>query len=258
MSLGDGTDFYTSLAQAAEIEVIGFEPIPAEYEKLRRNAPAGRTYLPYAVGDGGEHPFHECNFPMTSSIFPPNRELVDKFQALGELMQVVERSQMKTVRLDDIPECAGADFIKVDTQGAELMILQGATERLRTAQVLEIEVEFVQLYAGQPLFADVDAFLRAQGFQLHKLNGLSGRAFKPIIWRGDPSSSMSQLLWSDAIYVKDFMKFDELSVAQLFNIAIIMHETYKSVDLAALALEAADRLGGTDYHAAYLKKFSGG
>lgn len=258
MAIGNEADPYAGLAAAAPVEVIGFEPVAAELAKLRAGAPPGRTYLPHIVGDGQRHPFHECNFSMTSSIYPPNAALVDKFQALSELMQVVRTTQMDTVRLDDVAECAGADFIKVDTQGAELMILKGAEHLLRHTQVVEAEVEFVQLYEGQPLFADVDAYLRAQGFQFHRFSAIQGRTFKPLVANRNVNAMMSQALWSDGIYVKDFMRFSDLTVQQLLKIAVIMHEHYQSYDMASLALAAADEKESLGVHGRYLQMLSGG
>lgn len=38
-----------------------------------------------------------------------------------------------------------------------------------------VEVEFLELYEGLPLFADVDVFMRSQGFMLHTLHGFGLR-----------------------------------------------------------------------------------
>ena len=65
------------------------------------------------------------------------------------------------------------DFLKLDTQGSELMVLQGAEASLRSTRALEVEVEFNPIYVGQPLFGDVDAFLRARGFVLWRLKNLA-------------------------------------------------------------------------------------
>ncbi len=62
------------------------------------------------------------------------------------------------------------DAIKVDTQGSELEILEGAKETLRSVNLIEIEVTFNPKYDGQPLFAEVDQFLRSQGFVLWKFS----------------------------------------------------------------------------------------
>jgi FkbM family methyltransferase len=258
MALGGEGDPYANLSAASQIEVIGFEPVAAELAKLQENALPGRTYLPYVVGDGQSHPFHECNYPMTSSIFPPNTALVSRFQGLGELMQVVRTSQLDTVRLDDLPACQGTDFIKVDTQGAELMILKGGERLLQNVQVVQTEIEFVQLYEGQPLFADVDTYLRSQGFQLHKFSGIMGRTFKPLMAGGNAYTMLSQALWSDAIYVKDFMRFSDLTTEQLLKLAIIMHEHYLSFDVTSEALRAVDEKSGLGVHGRYLQRLAGG
>jgi hypothetical protein len=69
---------------------------------------------------------------------------------------------------------------------------------------------------------------------------------------------LSQILWGDAVYVRDFMLFDGLSGPALLKMATIVHETYHSVDLAAVALDAYDRQQGTGLQPAYLKKLGGG
>jgi hypothetical protein len=44
---------------------------------------------PYFIGDGVTHTFYQCNYAFTSSLFEPNRELVNKFQNLDNLMRAV-------------------------------------------------------------------------------------------------------------------------------------------------------------------------
>ncbi len=56
----------------------------------------GRTYLPYVVGDGQSHTFHECNYPMTSSIYPPNMPSWSGSRLWRELMQVVKTTELQT------------------------------------------------------------------------------------------------------------------------------------------------------------------
>jgi FkbM family methyltransferase len=256
MSLGEGTDPYSPLTMATPCDVYGFEPVAKEFEKLKASAKPGHHYLPYFVGDGSARTFYECNFTMTSSLFEPNTSLLAKFQNLEELARVQKTYPVQTTRLDDIPELKGTDFIKADVQGAELMVFEGAPRLLDDALVVHAEVEFVQLYKDQPLFADVDAHLRSKGFVLHLL-GKAGRTFKPLIFMNDVNAGLSQILWGDAVYVRDFMLFDGLSGQALLKIAAILHATYRSVDLVAVALEAYDRQHGTELQSAYMKKLSG-
>lgn len=61
------------------------------------------------------------------------------------------------------------DVLKLDLQGFELEALRGAGELLADVKLILTEVEYLPLYAGQPLFSDIDLFLRGQGFRLFHL-----------------------------------------------------------------------------------------
>jgi FkbM family methyltransferase len=255
MTMGEGKDCYAPLLRSTPCELIGFEPVTAEFEKLQSAAKKHARYLPYFVGDGSMRTFHECCLPMTSSLFEPNTALLAKFHLLAEATRVVKKYRVQTTRLDDIPDVRGTDFLKVDVQGAELMVFRGGANMLGEVLAIHTEVEFVPLYKEQPLFADVDAFLRGRGFQFHQM-GTAGRAFKPIVANNDLNAGMSQLLWAEATYVRDFMAFDRLAPMALLKLACILHEVCRSFDLAAVALEAYDRQAGTRIHPAYLERLT--
>jgi FkbM family methyltransferase len=256
MSLGEGTDPYSALTSATPCDVYGFEPGAAEFEKLKASAKPGHHYLPYFIGDGSARTFYECNFNMTSSLFEPNTALLAKFQNLEELVRVQKTYPVETTRLDNIPEIKGTDLLKVDVQGAELQVFDGAVKTLENALVIHTEVQFVPLYKGVPLFGEIDTYLRSKGFMLHRLMSM-GRTFKPLVFRNDVNATLSQILWGDAIYVRDFMQFDQLSSVALLKLATILHETFRSVDLAAVALESYDRQNASNLQQTYLGKLAG-
>jgi len=52
MSVGTLTPEYQRLLDAGACNLIGFEPVVEECEKLNRAAQPGRIFLPYAIGDG--------------------------------------------------------------------------------------------------------------------------------------------------------------------------------------------------------------
>jgi FkbM family methyltransferase len=252
MMFADAGDAYERLRQSVPCQVVGFEPVTAECDKLNERKRPGDVYLPYVIGDGSTRTFYECNFSMTSSLFEPNAPLLDKFQNLNEQTQVVRTSRVETRRLDDLPETAGVDYLKLDVQGAEILVLQGAEARLADALVVHTEVLFVELYRGQALFGDIDAFLRARGFVLHQLSQ-TGRAFKPVIVNDNINGPGSQVLWGDAVYVRDFMTLEGLSPEKLLKLALILDVNYGSIDYVTFALGVHDRLTGTSLRAAYMK-----
>jgi hypothetical protein len=110
MALGNGTEPYAPSMKALPCDVIGFEPVQAECDKLMALAQPGHTYLPYFIGDGSALTFYECNMPMTSSLLEPNTALLDKFQNLENLTRAVKTHAVQTKRLDDILEVRGADY----------------------------------------------------------------------------------------------------------------------------------------------------
>jgi len=243
MSLG--TEPYAALVDQGIGTVIGFEPLPEECEILnQKQNNSGHLFLPYAIGDGSTGVFNICNYPMTSSLFKPNMPLLEMFQNLAELTQVIRSEPVTTKRLDDIAEVSEADYLKMDAQGAELAILQGARRLLEQVMIVHTEVEFVPMYVGQPLFADVDTELRRQGFLLHRFQSMAGRPFKPFTLDNSQNSPISQVLWADVVYVKDFTKFDVLPPRKLLKMAIMLHELYQSYDLSALAIKSFDEQTG--------------
>lgn len=59
---------------------------------------------------------------------------------------------------------AHIDLLWMDIQGAELMALQGLGPRLADVKLIHLETEFIEIYRGQPLFAELKRFLLERGF----------------------------------------------------------------------------------------------
>ena len=244
-------EIYQDLLNRGLCDVIAFEPDAELCARLNGEKGGSRKFLPYFIGDGQEGVFRVCKAPMTSSLYEPNAALLNLFQNLPELLQVVSRERVGTVTLDSLDSVAGADFLKLDVQGAERAVIDGAIELLKDVSVVHTEVEFVPLYEGQPLFAEIDQALRRNGFLFHKFLGFAGRAFKPFMVPDQPSAMLSQMLWSEAVFVKDFTALNNLLTDQLLKLAMILHEVYGSVDLSLLCLMEWDRRKGTKVAAEY-------
>lgn len=249
---------YQSLIESGVGRLIGFEPTPEQCAKLNQTYGPPHRFFPHFVGDGQPAVFHETNWSLTGSLFAPNTERLAMFQNLAEVTTPVAQHPVATIRIDDIAEITDVDFIKIDVQGAELAVLSNALRALSTTTVVQVEVEFVELYKGQPLFADVDRFLRSQGFQFHTLNGFGGRAFKPLVVNNDVNRAIRQMLWSDAVYVRDWLHLDRLTSSQLRNYAILAHDIINSYDLAHVVLSELDKRSGSTLAASYLQRLTSG
>lgn len=249
---------YQSLVEAQRARVIGFEPNRDECEKLNRAYGSSHRFFPYFAGDGLAATFHETNWVLTGSLYEPNSPVLEKFQNLAEVVRPVAQHAVTTTRIDDVEGIADVDFIKIDVQGSELQVLRHAPRVLATTVLVQTEVEFVQLYKAQPMFADVDIFLREAGFQFHTFNGFGMRAFKPLVLGGDVNQGLRQMLWSDALYVRDWMRLSELTVPKLRNYAVLAHDLLESYDLAHVVLQALDQKTGGRIAAEYLARLTQG
>jgi FkbM family methyltransferase len=71
------------------------------------------------------------------------------------------------IRLDDILEdrnLCGPYLIKIDVQGAELDVLDGAQRSLPKAEVIVLEVSMFEFLEGAPQFYDVVSYMKRHGF----------------------------------------------------------------------------------------------
>lgn len=98
----------------------------------------------------------------SSSLLEPGLHL-----SVHPWVEFTEVIEVSTRRLDRLCHDLGVtriDFLHLDVQGAELMVLAGAGLLLADVTAIWLEVEAVPLYRGQPLAPDVEAFMRRHGF----------------------------------------------------------------------------------------------
>lgn len=167
------SDRWAPLGDAAV--VIGFEPDAEEAARLNASS-EGVRYVPVALGaDDGAAVLHRTADPACASLYPPVTGLPERRPELHVVAEV-DSQVVQVARLDSwlAGEQLGAvHVLKLDTQGSELDVLRGAERALKGVRVLEVEVEFNPIYDGQPLFGDVDRFLRDRGFVLWRLSDLA-------------------------------------------------------------------------------------
>jgi FkbM family methyltransferase len=90
--------------------------------------------------------------------------------------------------LDEVVKDAGfehADFIKIDTQGYELEILRGGLGTLASAEVVLLEVSFLDIYNNAPLAHDVLSFMKSNGFVLYDICSLMRRPYDKALFQSD-------------------------------------------------------------------------
>ncbi len=184
------------------LDVLAFEADPEEAERLKTTLARGGAQVdvrPHAVWETrGTQTLHVTRHPALSSLYEPRRALVAQFPHTARF-DVIERVAVETVTLDECLNNASftPHFVKIDAQGGTLPVLRGGARALQSTLGLELEVELVPLYEGEPLFGEVDAFLRAKGFELIDL--------RPTYWRRETAQrvagTLGQLIFGDVLYM---------------------------------------------------------
>jgi FkbM family methyltransferase len=221
-----------------------------ETECARLNAEAKATslqsfYYPLCLAEKNEpnRTFYLTNHPQSNSLYRPNEKLIARWrQWLARpvrtldfvgLKQVIE---VNTTNLDTWAQkenITDVDFIKLDVQGAELEILRGGGDLLKTALGLLVEVWFTPVYEGLPLFAEIDNFVRRQGFtffsfHVYAATQFAGRMASPVIFKNVTTfreqRAAGQLVTADALYLRDFIdgvEPQEVNVTKILKLACL-------------------------------------
>jgi len=149
--------------------IISFEPLAMAHQRLQRAAskdPLWTIAPRTAVGneEGQIRLNVASNRGASSSILQMSKahqEAAPEVTYVG--FEAVPMSRLDCVA-DEFLGPAQNIFLKVDTQGFELQVLQGATELLRRIVGMQLELSLVSLYEGQALFWELTDWVQRVGF----------------------------------------------------------------------------------------------
>ncbi|MEM2291970.1 MAG: FkbM family methyltransferase [Nitrososphaerota archaeon] len=88
--------------------------------------------------------------------------------------------KVPAVTIDDVckeRKLKGPYVIKIDVQGAELKVLDGAKNVLKDAELVILEVSLFQFYVGGPQFYDVITYMKEHGFVVYDFYNGHNRPF---------------------------------------------------------------------------------
>jgi FkbM family methyltransferase len=177
-----------------------FEPDPLLAAGLREKfAGDGKVQIVQAAlgSTGGTATFNINHSRACNSLAPSGSAATG---VLGELMATMEKIDVEVTTLDDAMLKAGmrtCDIVKLDLQGHDLEALSGASQTLKSAKVVIVEVWYAPVYAGTVTYLKICDLLQKSGFLIYSLAGLH-------------YSTKDRLLWSDAIFLRaDSAQFAE-------------------------------------------------
>jgi FkbM family methyltransferase len=150
--------------------IVSFEPVSTVYRQLAARAANDPLWFceNIALGEAaGERRIHISGAGGVSSsllvstghmeaVAPELRTVGSEMVRVETLESVIERLYPRGTRL----------FLKVDAQGYERQVLEGAGAPLEKVVGMRIELALVRSYEGAPLIADMLSYLTGLGFRL--------------------------------------------------------------------------------------------
>jgi FkbM family methyltransferase len=237
---------YQALMDLQLARLFAVDTDPRHTERLRAQWGEAAEVVVCAVGDGRYHTLFVCpeGSGMTS-LLEPDPEALAFFNGFPRFGAVERTEEVATRRLDDLWDVPQIDFLKMDIQGAELMVLRNGWSKLAQCVAIQTEVSFIPLYKGQPTFAAIDIELRQHGFIPHRFHQVKPWSIAPTMRDNDPRQPFHQLLEGDIVYIRDLIHPAILTSEQIGKLALMAHYMFNSPDLAArciLNLQARGKL----------------
>lgn len=168
-------------------KIVSFEPLSSAYKELIRlsqNDPHWIIAPRMAIGkEDGETVINISENLSSSSLVPMLKTHMD---AAPE-SRYIGTEKTKVARLDTIVSEYISEsksiYLKIDTQGFEEQVLDGADGIMPKIKGLQIELSLVPLYEGQLLFVDMINKLTSLGYDLHGIlpvftDNKTGRLFQ--------------------------------------------------------------------------------
>lgn len=188
--------FVTELRSAGyRRKVVSFEPLSSARGALERTARHDSSWEIFprcAIGDyDGEIVINIAGNSASSSILP----MLEAHSSAAEGSAYIGSEQVPIFKLDSIaPKYlvnSRRPFLKIDTQGFEWQVLDGAREILPFVQGVLCELSLIPLYGSQRLWKDIIQRLENDGFKLWSIH------------RGFTDPRDGRTLQIDAVFFRD-------------------------------------------------------
>ena len=172
LDVGANSGQYASAVRAVGFggRIVSFEPIDVAFKKLDEKHAGDPLWDVHAFGLGARAT------TATINVAGNNAESSSLLKMVPRLLEEAPSAAYvaeETIRIETLDSLSGKVFrpndrlwLKIDTQGYEFPVLEGATETLKQVMALEVELSLVSLYENQPLLREALGRLEAMGFQL--------------------------------------------------------------------------------------------
>lgn len=171
-------------------KIVSFEPIAAAFHEVSAVAERDGNWQTHNLALGAE-PGHALLNVSQSSVFSSMLDQEPITTQSEPSAAVVRREEVSVARLDDFiaPFSGRSAFLKIDTQGYERPVLDGAREALKTLAGVQLELPVIHLYRDTWQLTDALTYMSDAGFVIAQLT--------PVEWLGSDPVSVVEI---DAVF----------------------------------------------------------
>ena len=149
--------------------IFSYEPLSRAYEKLAKHSRRDENWKTFNVALGNEDGTSMINIAGNSESSSFLNMLPTHIEAAPD-SNYVGKEEVAMRRLDSVFGELGISnenvYLKIDSQGYEKTILEGAKNSLERIDTIQVELSIVPLYEGQPVFLDMVPFFTESGYKL--------------------------------------------------------------------------------------------
>ncbi len=180
-----------------------FETDKTEADRLRKKYRKQKNINVFSYGlfdSNCEKNLKSFNHQALSSLFQSNKKLLKDYKYMLSEFSLRRTMKVKLRSIDSLFPKTPIHFLKLDVEGSELSILQGANKQLNNHILgIRAEVCFAPIFQDAPLFGEIHKKLINHGFELLNFdyNGIGNKSGIFAL----PGRS-GKLLSSDAVWVK--------------------------------------------------------
>ena len=169
LDVGANTGQYGTMLRGRGFDgrLVSLEPLEEAYAELERRtaADAAWTAVRVAASDAdGEITLNVTDDSRSSSVLSRNERFADKPGWAPKESQRVPARRLEGL-LGELLRPEERAYLKLDVQGYERSVLDGAGGALARFEALELELSVTPLYEGQPGLAEMLPLLAARGFR---------------------------------------------------------------------------------------------
>lgn len=171
LDIGANTGQFGRLLRQSKFagRVHSVEPLQSAYDELAAAADGDRLWSVQraaVAAEPGTLTMNVSGNSVSSSALP----MLDRHASAAPTAQYVAEEQVPATTIDEVVTTHGLEpqrtLLKIDVQGYEREVLDGAVKTLSSFRGVRTEMSLVPLYAGQALMPEIVDLLGRNGFEL--------------------------------------------------------------------------------------------